>query len=118
MKPKSARVILTDEETIALAALGTCTFPVASWDKRFVRSLFELPKTGQMHQGLTDKERPQLWRLFIRYRRQIDCPRKKELLGIAEKLSAPDLRKLAAAQREQAEIDRLKQRYNESLKTQ
>jgi hypothetical protein len=102
------RTPLTVEETIALAALGCVRFPTASWDKRFVRSLYHIP-------GLTDKERPQLWRLFIRYRRQIDCPRKAELLKLAETLSAPDLRKVAAAQRAQAEIDALKEKYAKAM---
>lgn len=35
----------------------------------------------------------QLWRLFIRYRRQMDFPDKQRLLTVAEKLAAPDFRK-------------------------
>ena len=102
------RIPLTTEETIALNALHGCTFPVASWDKRFVRSLSGMT-------GLTDKERPQIWRLFIRYRRQISCERKAELLRLAETLAAPDLRKLAAAQQEQNRIDQLRKRYQEQM---
>lgn len=80
---------------IAIAALGCVTFPVGSWDKRFVRDI------ATSH-GITEKQIPQLWRLFIRYRRQIDCPRKVELLDLAAKLSAPDLRKQQAMERAKA----------------
>lgn len=75
MKQPTPRSPYTPEEQIAAAALKCVTFPVASWDKRFAASLSPA--------GLTDRERPQLWRLFIRYRRQIHCPRKAELLHLA-----------------------------------
>jgi len=101
----TVRTPLSAEEMIAVAALKFCTFPVASWDKRFVGQLTA--------QGLSEKERPQVWRLFIRYRRQINCARKKELLKLAESLAAQDFRKLEAAKREQTRIDELKREYKE-----
>lgn len=83
MKPV-IRTPCTPDELIAVTALKHCGFAPASWDKRFVRQLSEL--------GLTDKERPQVWRLFIRYRRQICHVRKAELLALAGTLAAPDFR--------------------------
>lgn len=77
------------------------TYPVASWDKRFMRALSSV-------ETITEKEVPQLWRLFIKYRRQLNFPAKARLLALAETLSAPDFRKVEKARNEQAEIDRLK----------
>lgn len=99
------RRLSTIEETIAIAALRCCTFPVASWDKRFVRSLNAM--------SISEKESAQLWRLFKRYRRQIDCPRKNELLQLADKLAAPDLRKMQAEARAANEVRR---RYEEAMR--
>lgn len=100
------RTPYTPEEHIAAAALKCVGFPPASWDKRFAN--------GLAASGLTDKERPQLWRLFIRYRRQIYCPRKEELLQMAEKLAAPDFRKQAAQARALERIEFLKRRIAET----
>lgn len=91
---------MTKDEATAVAALKVCTFPAASWDKRFVGDLTA--------NELSDKQRPQVWRLFVRYRRQINCPDKARILALAEKLAAPDFRKQQAAEREQARINQLK----------
>ncbi|MEN6533353.1 MAG: hypothetical protein ABFD89_06800 [Bryobacteraceae bacterium] len=101
------RTPYSDDERIAALALRGCTFPLGSWDKRFVRSLHS--------EALTERERPQLWRLFIRYRRQIDCPRKAELLQAAERLAAPDFRKVARMGNDQARVDELKRKYAEAM---
>jgi len=93
------RTPASEDEKIAVEALARVTYPPASWDKRFSRQLSP--------EGLTDKERPQVWRLFIRYRRQISHPRKAELLRKAESLAAPDFRKQQAAASEKARIDDL-----------
>lgn len=94
---------MDSDERIAVTELQGCRLTPASWDKRFIRHLGEMRDVG-----ITEKEVPQLWRIFIRYRRQIGHPEKNRLLDKAAKLSAPDLRKQAAAQREQARIDELK----------
>lgn len=99
---------MTPEELQAVERMHCVTFPAASWDKRFMRSMFG-------SETITEKEAAQLWRLFIRYRRQMNFPDKARLLMHAETLAAPDLRKLAKAQREQAEIDRLKAKYQEAM---
>lgn len=101
----TARRPATVEEQVAIKALKYVSMLPGSWDKRFAQSL--PPDT------LTDKEAPQLWRMFIRYRKQIVCERKDELLGIAEQLAAPDFRKQKAMQREQERIDELKRRCKE-----
>ena len=85
----------TEDECKAVKCLKEqVTFPPASWDKRFTRELLTTT--------ITEKESAQVWRLFTRYRRQIRHPEKARLLDVAEKLSAPDLRKLAkeAAERQ------------------
>jgi len=84
------------------------SFPVASWDKRFYRSLSGL-------ETITDKEAPQVWRLFKRYRRQISTPNKESLLQMAEELSAPDFRKQASMEHRQREIDELKRKYEAAM---
>lgn len=86
--------------------------PVGCWDKRFRRDvLFPALDSGE----LGDKAAPQLWRILIRYRRQVDHPRRAELLRYALDHAAPDFRKQQAALRVQAEIDREKQRYQEAM---
>lgn len=58
--------------------------------------------------GLTDKERPQVWRLFIRYRRQINVKGKSKLLEFALNHSAPDFRKRDAVAAALAKIETIK----------
>ena len=99
-KPVSRRPMTADESLAYHAMCGHVRFPAASWDKRFFNQLRE--------NAISDKEAPQLWRLFIRYRRQIGYPR---LLKIAESLSAPDFRKQQKALSEQARIDEMKKKY-------
>jgi hypothetical protein len=98
---KAERHACTADEAAAIECLGQVTFPIASWDKRFARSL-------SASVGLTDREAPQLWRLLIRYRRQWRHPERTALLALAEQRTAPDLRKLAAAERDQARINSLR----------
>ena len=100
----------TVPEHIAIKALQTqVRFLPASWDKRFARDL-------SIDAGVTDKEVAQLWRIFIKYRRQISCERKAQLLEIAAENAAPDFRKLNAMAKEQAEIDSLRAKYQQSFK--
>lgn len=100
------RTATTANEKQAVTMLKGCRFAPATWDKRFV---------GQLDaEALTVKERPQVWRLFIRYRRQIQpmivgshkraerqqqIARFQALLHEAAMLAAPDLRRVAAANR-------------------
>lgn len=83
---KTDRRTLSEDERLALHCLAGCTFPPASWDKRFVRDNVSLATT-------TEKSVAQIWRLFHRYRRQITHPQKQRLLAMAEQLAAPDFRK-------------------------
>ena len=100
---------LTEDEAIAVECLAQVTYPVASWDKRFNRNL--------NRESLSDKERAQVWRLFIKYRRQISHARKAELLAKAENLAAPDFRKQNAAMLEMARIERMRRRLDEATMT-
>lgn len=86
----------TSEEILAVAMLKLCRFAPASWDKRFVRDIDS--------DRLTEKQKPQVWRLFVRYRRQIQphfCTRVnygvsfETMMETAQRLAAPDFRKLA-----------------------
>lgn len=106
-KPVERRM-MTPDELQAIVRMHGVTYPVASWDKRFMRNLSGC-------ETISEKESAQLWRLFIRYRRQMSFPDKGRLLQVAERLAAPDLRKLAAAQRAQAEIDRQKAEYAKAM---
>lgn len=97
----------TPNEAIAMKALRHVICPPASWDKRFIRSLGD---------SISENESRQVWRLLIRYRRQIRCPRKDELIKIAEKLAAPDFRKMNAAQRDKERIDEVRRKYEAMMK--
>lgn len=100
----TARTATTDDEKQAVNLLRRCGFAPASWDKRFVGQLSDAE--------LSEKERPQVWRLFIRYRRQIQAAlvtsanrqtrleqatRFQTLLHHAAIHAAPDFRRQAAA---------------------
>lgn len=95
------RRIMSPDELQAVEQMHGVTYPVASWDKRFMRSLSGM-------ETISEKESAQLWRLFIKYRRQISFADKQRLMNLATSLAAPDLRKVEAARREQARIDELK----------
>lgn len=88
-KTAPVRREMSADEAEAVRCLKTVTTPPACWDKRFIRDV----GCGGL---ITDKEAPQVWRLFHKYRRQIAHPDKSRLLEVAATLAAPDLRKLAA----------------------
>jgi hypothetical protein len=76
---------MTADEALAVKCIrAQVTFSVGHWDKKFMR---ELPEE------ITEKQAAQGWRIFKTYRRQIQHERKAELLALAERLGAPDLRK-------------------------
>lgn len=99
---------MSADELEAVKCLQSVRFPVCSWDKRFSRSMAGMTT-------ITEKEAPQVWRLFVKYRRQINHPRKAQLFAIAESLATPDLRKVEAARREQERIDAEKAKYQEAM---
>lgn len=75
--PKKTAVELRDftpDEALMVEALRPVTYPVASWDKRFMRGLTRISERGAV----------QLARIFVKYRRQINHPDKQRLLAIAE----------------------------------
>lgn len=95
---------LTDDERAAIKAIQHVGMPAGCWDKRFRRDVLDVAlETGK----IGEKSVAQLWRLFIRYRRQIPAELKARLMRIAESYSAPDFRKLQAAANAQAKIDAL-----------
>lgn len=113
MKPSPKRPLTLDELS-AIEALGSVRFPVASWDKRFYRdALCHAQHTGE----IGEKSAPQLWRIFIRYRRQLALSPtdRHRLLKVAEALSAPDFRKVNAAASEQARIDEMKRQAAQTI---
>ncbi len=99
----------TEDEKIAIVQMSCVRFPVASWDKRFYRSLCS-------RDNISDREAPHLWRIFIKYRRQIKFDDKGRLLSFAELHCAPDFRRLQAASEAQRKIDELKAKYAEAVK--
>lgn len=108
--PKPIRREMTEYEAEAVKCLGQVRYLPCSWDKRFARSLSGLTT-------ITDREAPQVWRLFKRYRRQIEHPDKARLLVLAEARSAPDFRKEALriekAQRVKEERDKYERAMQE-----
>lgn len=85
MSKKKPREPATDDELKACKALNYCTFQPGSWDKRFVRNLFQEmwhePTRAKQDATITDGQREWLWRLVWKYRRQI---RDKTLVDIGE----------------------------------
>lgn len=64
----------TPDEAMMVEALRGVTYPVASWDKRFMRNLKRVSERGAI----------QLARIFVTYRRQTRHPEKRRLLAVAE----------------------------------
>lgn len=110
------------DEAIAVEALRLCRLMPCSFEKRFVKRLVGT-------HGLTERERPQLWRIFRKYRRQIhgrvvniyrhgsQTPfasftltgdKWNELQEKAFLLAAPDLRKVQMEARERAQLAEMK----------
>lgn len=83
------RRLMTPDELQIVERMHCVTYPSASWDKRFMRMI----SGGEM---ISEKESEQLWRLFVRYRRQMIFPDKARLLKEAERKAAPDFRKVQA----------------------
>ena len=97
--PVPRREMTWDEHDAVKCLKEQVTYPPESWDKRFARELLTTT--------ITEKESAQVWRLFQRYRRQIKHWKKAELLAVAEKLAAPDSRKLAKEAKEAEERRRI-----------
>ena len=99
--PKKVPVVrrdMTEEEAAAVDCLKKqVKTPPACWDKRFIRDV-------GLDGKITVKEAPQVWRLFHKYRRQITHPDKTWLLQMAANRAAPDLRKVAAQERERQRV--------------
>ena len=112
-KPSPKRPI-TNNELAAIHALDGVGMLPASWDKRFRR---EVLCNAEVSGEISEKAAAQLWRLFIRYRRQISASVRAELMRIAKEKAAPDFRKQNAAANEQARIDELKRKYGRAMHT-
>ncbi len=101
---------ITDDEVYAIQLLASVTYPVASFDKRFNRDVLQPARNTKQ---LSDKAIAQMWRLFIRYRRQIHTIDMPHMMKIAEEKAAPDFRKQQAAANKQARDDKMKADYGE-----
>lgn len=60
---------MTDNEKRAAYFLGQCTFPVASYNKRFAWDMWSLAR-GEGGE-ITERQSRNLWKLFYMFRRQI-----------------------------------------------
>lgn len=60
---------MTDLERLRALHLGNCTFPVASWAKRFARDMGSVARG--VDPAITDREAAALERLAWAYRRQL-----------------------------------------------
>lgn len=65
---KQYRPMTSDEKEAALL-LGQCTFPVASYNKRFAADMWSLAR-GEAGE-ITERQSRTLWKLFYMYRRQV-----------------------------------------------
>lgn len=77
---------MSDDDKAAALALAGCTFPVASYNKRFAGNMVAIahsPSTGSGHgtaPAITERQRKTLWKLVYMFRRQI---RDRRLIEIA-----------------------------------
>jgi hypothetical protein len=103
--PKKAPVLRrdqTEDERQAVKCLKEqVNYPPASWDKRFARELLTT--------DITEKQAAQVWRMFYRYRRQIQHPEKERLLKVAAHFVTTTLRTLAKEAEERRRIEATKQ---------
>lgn len=95
MSQASPKRPMTPEEIEAIGFLKGVTYPTASFDKRFAATLHRYAAMTPPMIG--EKMAPQMWRLFIRYRRQYrekdpSGVRRIPLFRIAEQLTAPEFR--------------------------
>lgn len=114
MSAASPKRPMTPEEIEAIDFLKGVRFPVASFDKRFASTLYRYAAMTPPIIG--EKMAPQLWRLFIRYRRQYRAKdpkgtRRIPLFRIAEQLTAPEFRsvKYRVAVEYEARLKKLKE---------
>ncbi len=61
----STKTSITENEARAIKALSRVTFVPNTFHKRFARDM-------QSHKELTPRQRATLWRIVVRFRRQID----------------------------------------------
>lgn len=108
MSKPSPKRPMTVEEIEATKLLAGVTYPIASWDKRFGGHLqWAIQQEPPM---ISERAVAQLWRMVLRYRRQLPTQIRVKYVHIAEGLAAPDLRsKQYRVEREyQARIDQMK----------
>lgn len=60
---------MTNDEKQAALLLDRCTFPVASFNKRFARSIASIAKSDEPM--ISERQSRTLWKLFYMFRRQI-----------------------------------------------
>lgn len=72
---------MTDDEKQAALLLDRCTFPVASFNKRFARNIASTARSPEPM--VTERQSRTLWKLFYMFRRQI--ARLPELRETAER---------------------------------
>lgn len=72
---------MTNDEKQAADLLDRCTFPVASFNKRFARSIASIAKSDEPM--ISERQSRTLWKLFYMFRRQI--ARMPELREAAER---------------------------------
>ena len=108
---KITRTPTTPDEALAVRAIKSARMIPASWEKRF---------TAQLSPDfLSEKERPQLWRLFQKYRRQIaganlqgvmmTPERMTPLLSYAATHAAPDFRKSLKAEEIKLRLQKMRE---------
>jgi len=61
------RFSATELELKVLHDLSRCSFLPASYDKRFIRNV----NSEANSIGVTEKQRPEIWRIALRYRKQL-----------------------------------------------
>jgi hypothetical protein len=70
---------MTDDDKAAALALAGCTFPVASYNKRFAGDMARIAR--QAEPVITERQQKTLWKLVYMFRRQIRDRRLIEIAG-------------------------------------
>ncbi len=84
------RRAVTPDEDAAIRCLGEQVgYSPGTWDKKFAGEIYGRRGSGM----ISEKEAAQVWRMFRRYRRQIQHVEKERLLEVAALHAATEARK-------------------------
>lgn len=114
MKPPVQYRPMTPSENEAAFCLACVRTNPYTFDRRFTTGIVSRWKstTPTKPAQITENESAQLWRLFLKYRRQISHRNKANLLLTAEANAAEDLKRQSRMVQEQQQIQKMRDDEN------